>query len=154
MTTTLKALDGGTRSLTSADLAALDIALDGELLHPGDAGYDEARTLWNGMIDRHPGLVIRAAATARRPGGGELRPRQRRCSSAIRSGGHQIAGLAVADGALLLDLSLMRAVTVDPGDAHRAGRAGRLPRRRRRRDPGARARACRSASTPPPASPA
>ena len=133
MTTTLKALDGGTRSLTSADLTALDIALDGDLLHPGDAGFDTARTVWNGMIDRRPGLVVRAA-NVRDIQAAVNFARENGVLLAVRSGGHQIAGLAVADGALLLDLSAMNAVTVDPEMRAARVEPGAPPRRRGRGD--------------------
>ena len=113
MTVKLEALDGASRSIPDAAVDALRASLRGSVLVKGDPGYDEARTLWNAMIDRHPGLVIRAADR------GDVRTavnfaRDNGVVLSIRSGGHQISGLAVAEGALLLDLSQMRAVTVDP----------------------------------------
>jgi FAD/FMN-containing dehydrogenase len=85
----------------------------GALIRPGDPGYHSARTVWNGMIDRKPAIIARcldvadvqaAVAHARSEGLGV----------AIRGGGHNAAGLAVADGALVVDLTGMRAVDVDP----------------------------------------
>jgi FAD/FMN-containing dehydrogenase len=93
----------------------------GELLRPDDSGYDEARRIWNGAIDRYPALIARCA--------GEedivdaLRfARERDLQVAVRSGGHGIAGHAVCDGGLVIDLSPLRQVQVDP--ATRVARAG------------------------------
>lgn len=112
MSVTLKTLSGGTRELASEALAALAGGLRGALIAPDEAGYDVSRTIWNGMIDRRPGLVIRALGT------GDIQmavnfARDNDLLMAVRAGGHQIAGLAVIDGALLLDLSQMRSVHVD-----------------------------------------
>ncbi|MGZ0149022.1 FAD-binding oxidoreductase [Kribbella sp. WER1] len=89
-----------------------------EMLRSGDAGYDEARTVWNAMIDRRPAVVARCSSTADvaeavrygRKAGLEI---------AVRCGGHNIAGLAVPDGGLMIDLTPMNAVRVDP-EARRA----------------------------------
>lgn len=124
MSTTLKGLNVGSRTIKTETIEALAATLRGALLRPGGSGYDAARTLWNGMIDRKPGLVIRALGT------GDIQAavnfaRDNDLLMAVRGGGHQIAGLAVADGALLLDLSRMRSVHVDAA------------RRRVQADPGA-----------------
>ena len=89
-----------------------------EFLRTGDAGYDEARTVWNAMIDRSPTVIARCASTADvaeavrfgRAAGLEI---------AVRCGGHNIAGLAVPEDGLMIDLTPMNAVRVDP-DAQRA----------------------------------
>lgn len=112
MTDKLRGLNGGTKAIEGELTKALSASLRGSLLREGDKGYDEARTLWNGMIDRKPGLVIRAIGT------GDIQAavnfaRDNDLLMAVRAGGHQIAGLAVAEGALQLDLSLMRSVHVD-----------------------------------------
>ena len=112
MTHTLTALSGEPTEVSEAKMTALEATLAGALLERGDAGYDDARTLWNGMIDRHPGLVVRASNTE------DVRhavnfARENGLLLAIKSGGHQIAGHAVAEGALLLDLSQMRGTHVD-----------------------------------------
>ncbi|TCC50536.1 FAD-binding oxidoreductase [Kribbella pittospori] len=83
------------------------------LLRAGDAGYDEARTVWNAMVDRHPAVIARCQDTAdvvaavrfARTAGLEI---------GVRCGGHNIAGLAVPDGGLMIDLTPMNAVRVDP----------------------------------------
>jgi FAD/FMN-containing dehydrogenase len=113
MTIKLKGLDGSTKPIGTEVREGLEAKLRGTTAIEGEAGYDEARKVWNGMIDRAPGLVVRAqgasdicaAVTFARENGVEL---------SIKGGGHQIAGLAVADGSLLLDLTLMRSVHVDP----------------------------------------
>ena len=84
-----------------------------EMLRSGDAGYDEARTVWNAMIDRRPAVVARCSSTAEvaevvRYG------RAQGLEIAVRCGGHNIAGLAVPDGGLMIDLTPMNAVRVDP----------------------------------------
>ncbi len=116
MTISLKRLNGGTKAIESGAIDALAADLQGEAIRPGGEGYDEARTLWNGMIDRKPGLVIRAKTP------GDIQTavnfaRENDLLIAVRGGGHQIAGLAATDDALQLDLSQMRAVTVDPENA-------------------------------------
>jgi len=113
MTIALKRLDGGMQTIPDATAEALGRGMTGEVVRPGAAGYDEARTLWNGMHDRRPGLVVRARSTADVVATVSF-ARENALMIAIKGGGHQIAGLAVADDALLLDLSQMRGVTVDP----------------------------------------
>ena len=95
----------------------------GELIWPGDDGFDAARRVWNGMIDRRPAVIARAAETAdvvaavRFAAGSGL-------AVSIRGGGHSAAGLAVADGALMLDLSAMKAVHVDTAARTAVARPG------------------------------
>jgi FAD/FMN-containing dehydrogenase len=87
----------------------------GELIEPGDSGYDRARAVYNGAIDRHPRIIARcvdaadvmaAVSTARARG----------LTIAVRGGGHNAGGLGVWDDALVIDLSAMRAVHVDPAE--------------------------------------
>ncbi|MFE8016195.1 FAD-binding oxidoreductase [Streptomyces antibioticus] len=100
-------------SKAGAALAALREDLVGDVFAPGDPGYDEARTVFNAMIDRRPAViaqcvdendVVRAVRFAR-----ELD-----LKIAVRGGGHSVAGSALGDGAVVIDLRHMRAVTVDP----------------------------------------
>jgi FAD/FMN-containing dehydrogenase len=86
--------------------------LRGNLLLPADAGYDEARSVWNGMIDRRPALIARCLGVADVMACVDV-ARQRGAPLCIKGGGHNIAGLAVQDGGLLLDMSSMRGVWVD-----------------------------------------
>jgi FAD/FMN-containing dehydrogenase len=85
----------------------------GPLCLPGDAGYEESRTVWNAMIDRRPALVARCLGTADVVAGVQF-ARENDLLLCIKCGGHNIAGLATADGALLLDLSPMRGAWVNP----------------------------------------
>jgi FAD/FMN-containing dehydrogenase len=95
------------------DVAALRASLVGGLMQQGDDCYDAARVVWNGMIDRRPACIARCTGTAdviesvsfARRHGLEL---------SVRGGGHNVAGYAVCEGGLMIDLSAMRAVSVDP----------------------------------------
>jgi FAD/FMN-containing dehydrogenase len=88
-------------------------AFRGELIEPGDAGYDDARAVYNGMIDRHPRLIARCADTADAIAAVNL-ARESGALLAVRGGGHNAGGLGVWDDALVVDLSAMRSVHVDP----------------------------------------
>jgi FAD/FMN-containing dehydrogenase len=87
--------------------------LRGEVLVPEDTGYDEARAIYNAMIDKRPGLIARcvdAADVIEAVNFG----REHGLDLAIRCGGHNGAGLALCDGGLVIDLSRMRGVRIDP----------------------------------------
>ena len=92
----------------------LQQALRGPVLTPGGAGYDEARRLWNGMIDRRPALVARCLGTADVVACVRF-AREQDMAFTIRAGGHNIAGLAAADDALMIDLSQARGAWVEAG---------------------------------------
>jgi FAD/FMN-containing dehydrogenase len=96
-----------------AALEALRPQLRGAVCFPGEPGYDQARTLWNAMIDRHPAAVLRAAGAA------DVRRAVRFANEhglllAVRGGGHHIAGNGSCDGGLQLDLTPMKSVRIDP----------------------------------------
>jgi FAD/FMN-containing dehydrogenase len=91
----------------------LRLRLRGPLLLPGDVGYEESRTVWNAMIDRRPVAVARCLGNADVIACVQF-ARENDILLCIKGGGHNIAGLATADGALMLDMSLMRGVWVDP----------------------------------------
>jgi len=96
-----------------AALAALRARLVGEALVPGDEGYSEARRIWNGMVDRRPALIVLAAGVedvqeAVRFGA------ENGLAVTTRGGGHGVAGTALSDGGLVVDLSRMKHVHVDP----------------------------------------
>ena len=91
----------------------LRAAIQGSVLEPGDPSYDEARAVWNGMIDRRPRYVVRCTETA------DVVAAVRYAADlglelGIRSGGHGIVGHAVPDDGLMIDLRPMGAATVDP----------------------------------------
>ncbi len=102
-----------TTTFDTAQLEALASSVSGSVVLPGDAGYDDARRVHNGMIDRRPALIVRcrsagdvaAAIRFARAAGTEI---------SVRGGGHNVGGLAVADGAVMIDLAEMKTATVDP----------------------------------------
>jgi FAD/FMN-containing dehydrogenase len=101
-----------TSLLTTADFR-------GVLLRPGDEGYDHARRTWNGAIDRRPALIARCA------GADDVQhavrfARERDLAITVRGGGHSVMGHAVADDAVMIDLSLLKGVTVDGRTARAA----------------------------------
>jgi len=100
-------------TISQEELAALRTVLAGSALTPGEPGYDEACTIWNAMIDRRPGLVVRAATQADVVSAIHL-ARERDLVLSVRGGGHNIAGNALCQDGLMLDLSAMDQVTVDP----------------------------------------
>jgi FAD/FMN-containing dehydrogenase len=109
----LKPADTATHTFDAATLGALQTALRGKVLDPSADGYDEARTIWNAMIDRRPALIVRCA------GASDVMRAVRfavdnQLPIAVRGGGHNIAGNAVCDDGLVIDLSQMKSVRVDP----------------------------------------
>ncbi len=99
--------------LAPAEIEALRANLRGPACLDGEPGYDEARTIWNAMIDRRPGVVVRCA------GASDVIEAVRFANAhgmpiAVRGGGHNIAGSAVGDGGVMIDLSPMTSVRVDP----------------------------------------
>ena len=97
------------------EVALQDFAsrLRGELIRPGDAGYDAARQLYNGMIDKRPALIARCVDLADVISAVTF-ARQHSLTLAVRGGGHNGAGLASCDGGLVIDLSRMKGIRVDP----------------------------------------
>jgi FAD/FMN-containing dehydrogenase len=106
--------EGSTIDLGNDVIERLEASRPGKVLPPGSPGYDEARTIWNAMIDRRPGLIIRCSSTADVVEGVRL-AREHDLILAVRGGGHNIAGNAVNDGGLMLDLSPMKSIQVDQG---------------------------------------
>ena len=94
------------------------------MLVAGDDGYDGARAVWNAMIDRRPALIARCRSTADVVAAVALR-REHDLPVSIRGGGHNVAGHAVCDGGVMIDLSPMRGVRVDPSGGARGSRAAR-----------------------------
>ena len=109
----LRTLDRNQHTIPADALDGLRAGLRGTLCLPGQPGYDDARTIWNAMIDRRPAVIVRAAGAAdviRAVGFA----REHRLLLAVRGGGHNIAGNAVCDDGLMLDLSPMKSVRVNP----------------------------------------
>jgi hypothetical protein len=94
----------------------------GDLLRPGDLGFEEARTIWNGMVARTPGLIVRCADVSDIQNA-VLAASDAGVLAAVRCGGHSLAGFSTCDGGLVIDLSKMRQVTVD-AEARRARFSG------------------------------
>jgi FAD/FMN-containing dehydrogenase len=112
-TTSFATLSGGSAAIDEATLVAFTERLHGALLRPGDDGYDEARRVWNGMIDRRPAAIVRCTGPADVIACVDF-ARENGLLVAVRGGGHNVAGHAVCDDGLMVDLSPMKGVWVDP----------------------------------------
>src|SRR5882757_1385336 len=102
--------------------ASLHRRFAGDLLRPGQSGYEDARTIWNALVARTPALIARCADV------GDVQNAVRAAAetgilTAVRCGGHSLAGFSTCEGGMVIDLSRMRQVTVDP-EARRARIAG------------------------------
>jgi FAD/FMN-containing dehydrogenase len=106
-------LEGGLVSMKAEQVDELDARVDGRLLLAGDEGWDDAVLVWNGMVAKLPALVVQPAS-ARDVATAVGFARDYGLSLSIKGGGHNIAGTSIAEGALTLDMSRMRDVTVDP----------------------------------------
>jgi FAD/FMN-containing dehydrogenase len=117
MTTTdtidLAGLDGGRVSLASEQLGDLGSRVQGRLLRPGDQGWDEAVSIWNGMAARIPARVLQPAS-AHDVATAVSFARDHGLRLSVKGGGHNIAGTSVVEGGLTLDMSRLREVAVDP----------------------------------------
>jgi FAD/FMN-containing dehydrogenase len=99
----------------------LRTAVSGQVIVAGDAGYEQARKVWNGMVDRHPAVILRVSDAADVAAGLAF-ARAAGLEVSVRGGGHNFSGAAVCEGGVVVDLGLLRSVEVDP-DA-RTARAG------------------------------
>ena len=106
----------------AAELAA---AFRGEVIRPGSPSYNDHRKVWNGSIDRRPGLIARCAGVADIIAAVKL-ARRAGLRVAVRSGGHSFPGLSVCDDGLVIDLSLMKGIRVDPYTRTARAQAGVL----------------------------
>ena len=98
--------------MTTTTLSGEDVT--GQLLLPGDPGYDDARRVWNAMVDRRPRMIVRCASVD------DVRAalraaREHDLEVGVRCGGHSVLGLSVPDGGVMIDLTPLAAVRVDPG---------------------------------------
>jgi hypothetical protein len=110
--------------MTTTPVDRLRSRFRGALLRPGEEGYDEARKIWNGAIDRRPALIARCAGADDVVEAVRF-ARELDILISVRGGGHAVAGHAVCDDGLMIDLSLMKAISVDPA-ARTARAAGGL----------------------------
>jgi FAD/FMN-containing dehydrogenase len=109
----LARVSGGMAAVTEEMLGVIKGRIRGATLREGADGYNAARTVWNAMIDRRPGVILRCA------GAGDVRAavdfaRNTGALLAVRGGGHNIAGSAVCDGGVMIDLTPMKSVRIDP----------------------------------------
>jgi FAD/FMN-containing dehydrogenase len=100
-------------ALADGSVAELAEGVRGEVIRRGDAGYDEARAVWNGAIDRHPALIVRCAGVADVMRAVEF-ARSEQLVVAVRGGKHSIPGFSTCDGGIVIDLSPMQGIQVDP----------------------------------------
>jgi FAD/FMN-containing dehydrogenase len=110
-----------TGNVNTVALTTLRGTLRGEALVPGDVGYDEARALWNGMVDRHPATIVRVEGVDDVVSALRF-AREHGLVVTTRGGGHGVAGNSLSDGGLVVDLSRLKEISVDP--AARTARAG------------------------------
>ena len=121
----IKTRSNGQINLQDETVRKFKESLRGELIRSGDAGYDDARSIWNAMIDRRPALIASCLGVADVVTCVNF-AREYRVILSIKGGGHNISGLAVCDGGLMLDLSRMRGVWVDPNSRIARAQAGCL----------------------------
>jgi hypothetical protein len=101
--------------MPSPDLQSFQSSFHGEVFQPADAGYDEARRIWNASIDKRPGLIARCSGVADVVAAVNF-GRANDLLTAIRGGGHNVGGRALCDDGIVIDLSRMRSVHVDPAN--------------------------------------
>lgn len=107
----IRTIDGET--VSEARIEEYETKLRWALIRPNDDDYDEARSVWNGMIDRHPALITRPVDVEDVVASINF-TRENNILLAVRGGGHNVAGLGTSDGGLVIDLSEMNDVQVDP----------------------------------------
>ncbi len=109
--------------LDEATIQEFKVSLRGELIRPGDKNYDNVRKIWNRMIDKHPALIARCTWVADVISAVNF-ARTNRLLVAVRGGGHNVAGNAVCDGGIVIDLSRMKGMRVDPAACTARAQAG------------------------------
>lgn len=121
----VKTLNGPEIDMEQDLLEGLKMSLSGSVLVPGDSGYEDSRTVWNAMIDRKPAFVVLCLGVSDVIKCVKF-ARTHNLLLCIKGGGHNIAGLATADGAMMLDMSMMRGVWVDKEKKMAHGQVGCL----------------------------
>jgi FAD/FMN-containing dehydrogenase len=119
----IRGLDGAMKQIGPEALAGLRAGIRGTVMLAGDAAFDEVRSIWNAMIDRRPAVIVRCSGTSDVVQAVRF-VRQHRLLSSVRGGGHNIAGLAVCDGGVMIDLSPMKGVWVDPSNRTARAQSG------------------------------
>ena len=109
----IRTIDGKERGLDDAVIDKFASGLRGQLLRRGDPGYDAARKVWNGMVDKRPALIARCAGTSDVVDAVRF-AREHDLLVSVRGGGHNYAGKSVSDGGLVIDLGPMKGIQVDP----------------------------------------
>ena len=109
--------------IETKEIAAFQTSLRGKLLRHSDAGYDDARRVWNGMIDKRPALIARCVGVADVMDAVNF-ARNNDLLVSVRGGGHNITGNAVCEGGLMIDLSPMKGLRVDPSQRTACAQAG------------------------------
>jgi hypothetical protein len=108
-----KTLTGGVATLRAADVKELAASMRGQVLVAGQAGYDRARRIWNGMVDKRPAIIARCGSPS-----DVIRAvtfaREHELLTAVRAGGHSVPGKSMCDGGIVIDVSPMQGVRVDP----------------------------------------
>lgn len=112
MSIQLKTADGGEVQVSAEILQAFKAGFRGQVITPDAPEYEATRKIWNAMIDRRPGLIVRCTGTVDVQQAVRF-ARQHQFLVSVRGGGHNIGGLAVCEGGLMIDMSLMRGVYVD-----------------------------------------
>jgi FAD/FMN-containing dehydrogenase len=112
MQMTVKNLSGGEVTIEQSQWETLSRSLQGALVTPDSDNYDEVREIWNAMIDRRPSMIVRCASADDVAAAVNF-ARENDLLVTIRGAGHNIAGNSIADGALMIDLSAMKSVSVD-----------------------------------------
>ena len=110
-------------SLRASDIARFGRALRGALILPDDPDYEAARKVWNGMVDKKPAMIVRCACAADVVEAAGF-ARGHGLPVSVRGGGHNVAGSAVCDGGLMIDLSRMKGIQVDPEGRTARAQAG------------------------------
>jgi len=107
--------DRAGEAIPDEKIEAFANALRGDLIRPGDADYDSARSIWNALVEKHPGAIAKCSGTADVVAAVNF-ARQNDIVVAIRGGGHNVGGRALCDDGLVIDLSRMRGIHVDPSE--------------------------------------